>query len=103
MRVMVRFQFPVDSGNDGIRSGKVNKVFEAIMKELKPEAAYFFPDGGQRAGLFVVDMQDSSQVAQVAERFFFGLDADVEMTPVMTAEDLQKGLADIDTVIRNYG
>ena len=103
MRVMVRFQFPVESGNEAIRSGKVNKVFETLLAELKPEAAYFFPEGGQRGGLIVVDMQASSQIAEVAERLFFGLNADVEMTPVMTPEDLQKGLAGIDAVIRNYG
>ena len=48
-------------------------------------------------------MQESAQVAGVAERFFFGLGAEVEMTPVMTAEDLQKGLSDIDSIIKNYG
>ena len=73
MRVMIKFRFPVDAGNSAIRSGKVEKVFQQIQEELKPEAAYFFPEGGDRAGLFVVDMQESSQVAAIAERFFFGL------------------------------
>ena len=28
-------------------------------------------EGGERAGLFVVNMTESSQVAEIAERFFF--------------------------------
>ncbi len=102
MRVMVKFRFPVESGNEAIRSGKVAKVFERIMEELKPEAAYFFPEGGQRAGLYVLDMRDSSQVAETAERFFFGLNASIEMTPVMTADDLRKGLSGMDDIVKNY-
>ena len=45
MRVMIKFRFPVDAGNSAIRSGKVEKVFQQIQEELKPEAAYFFPEG----------------------------------------------------------
>jgi hypothetical protein len=103
MRIMVKFAFPVGAGNNAIRSGKIEKVFQQMLDELKPEAAYFFPDGGERAGLFVVDMQDASQVAQTAERFFFGLDAKIEMVPVMNAEDLRKGLSGIQSIIQRYG
>jgi hypothetical protein len=102
MRVMVKFRFPVDPGNEVVRTGKVGKVFQQLMDDLKPEAAYFFPEGGQRAGLLIFDMQDSSQVALVGERFWFGLQADVEMTPVMSAEDLQKGIAGVEEIVKNY-
>ena len=93
----------LDAGNDAIRSGKVAKVMERLAQELKPEAAYFYPDLGDRAGFFIIDMREASQVAEVAERFFFGLNAEVEMTPVMSVEDLQKGLSGIETIIKNYG
>jgi hypothetical protein len=73
------------------------------MEELKPEAAYFFPEGGERAGFFVVDMKDSSQVAEIGERFFFSLNAKVEMIPVMAMEDLQKGLSGVQGIIQRYG
>jgi len=71
--------------------------------ELKPEAAYFFPEGGERAGLFVVDMKESSEVAEIAERLFFGLNARIEMVPVMSGEDLQKGLSGVQGIIQRYG
>jgi hypothetical protein len=50
MRVMIKFAFPVDAGNDAMRSGKMDKIFQGILEELKPEAAYFFPEGGERGG-----------------------------------------------------
>ena len=95
MRVMIKFTFPVDTGNVAIRSGKVEKIFKQIAQELKPEAAYFFPQGGERGGLIVVDMTASSQIVEIAERFFFGLNAKVEMTPVTALEDLQQGLSSV--------
>ena len=103
MRVMIKFAFPVEAGNAAVRDGKVEKVFQGILEELKPEAAYFFPEGGQRAGLFVVDMKESSQVVEIAERFFFGLNARIEMVPVMAADDLQKGLSGVQGIIQRYG
>jgi Domain of unknown function (DUF3303) len=102
MRIMVKFAFPVESGNSAIRDGKVEKVVRQIIEDLKPEAAYFFPDG-ERGGFFVVNMDDSSQIVQIAERFFFGLNARVEMVPVMAAEDLQKGLSAVSDIIQRYG
>ena len=41
MRIMIKFTFPVDAGNDAIRSRKLEKVFKQIAEEPKPEAAYF--------------------------------------------------------------
>jgi hypothetical protein len=103
MRVMIKFAFPVEAGNAAIRDGKVVKVIQAISEELKPEAAYFFPEGGERGGFFVVNMTESSQIVEIAERFFFGLNARIEMVPVMAAEDLQKGLSGVQGIIQRYG
>ena len=93
MRTMIRFKFPVDPGNDLIRTGKLAKVFEQLTADLKPEAAYLYAESGERGGIMVFDMQDVSEVAGVVERFSFGLHAKVELMPVMKPEDLQKGLA----------
>jgi hypothetical protein len=103
MRVMIKFAIPVAAGNDAIRSGKLQKVFRQIHEDLKPEAAYFYPEAGERTGHFVVNMTDSSDVAGIAEKFFFGLDARIEMMPVMAADDLEKALAGLEETIRRYG
>jgi uncharacterized protein DUF3303 len=103
MRMMIKFSLPVENSNDAIRTGKLQKIFQQLAEDLKPEAAYFSPLGGERAGFFVVDMRESSQVAEIAERFFFGLNAKIEMTPVMNAEDLQKALTGVQGTIQRYG
>ena len=66
VRIMIKFTFPVESGNDAIRSKRVGKVFKQIAEELKPEAAYFFPQGGDRGGLLVVNITSSSQIVETA-------------------------------------
>jgi len=40
--------------------------------------------------LFV--LKDASDIPSIAEPFFLNMNAKVEFTPVMTAEELQKGL-----------
>jgi hypothetical protein len=100
---MIKFALPVEAGNAAIKSGKLQKVFQQISEDLKPEAAYFYLEGGGRAGLFVVNMTDSSNVAEMAERFFFGLNARIEMAPVMAADDLHKALSGLEETMRRYG
>ena len=90
-------------GNAAIRTGKVEKVFQQLIEDLKPEAAYFHAVDGDRGGFFVVNMQESSQIAEIAERLFFGVSAKIELVPVMTADDLRKGLSGVQATIQRYG
>jgi hypothetical protein len=101
--MMIKFALPVEASNDAIRTGKLQRVFAQVVEDLKPEAAYYFPQEGQRGGMFIVDMQQSSQIAEIAEKLFFGLNAKVEMVPVMAADDLHHGLAGVQDTIRRYG
>lgn len=103
MRMMIRFSFPVDAGNAAIRVGKLGTVFQQLVEDLKPEAAYFHAVDGDRGGFFVVNMQESSQIADIAERLFFGLNAKIELVPVMAPADLQKGLSSVQETIQRYG
>jgi len=103
MRVMVRFAFPTESGNTDIASGKVAKVFQQLIEDLKPEAAYYYPEGGLRAGHFVVNMDESSEVAGAVERFCFGLNAKIDLVPVMNGDDLHKALSGVGDIAKRYG
>ncbi len=93
MRTMLKVQMSVEKGNQAIQRGTFPEALENIMRELKPEAAYFFPENGKRTFILVFDMKDSSQLPMIAERFFEELNAEVSLTPVMNVEDLKKGLA----------
>lgn len=101
--MMIKFSFPVEAGNDAIPSGKLQKVFQQLSEDLKPEASYLLPSGGDRGGFFIVDMRESSQVAEIAELLFFSLNAKIEMRPVVNADDLQKALTSVPGTIQRYG
>lgn len=88
MRTMLRWTVPVERGNEAVTDGTMPKTIEWLMKKLKPESAYFFPDGGERSGQMVFDMANPSQIVEIAERLFEALDAAVEFTPVMNRDDL---------------
>jgi hypothetical protein len=62
------------------------------MQALQPEAAYFTALDGKRTSLIVFDLKEPSQIPSIAEPFFGAVNASIELTPVMTIEDLQPGL-----------
>jgi len=95
MRTMLKFSVPVERGNAAIADGTIAKTLETIMTKLKPEAAYFTAVDGKRGGLIFFDLADPSQIPEVVEPLFLNLNAATELSPVMNAEDLRKGLGRI--------
>ncbi len=93
MRVMLKFALPVEKGNEAFKDGSLAKTVESIMKELKPEAAYFAPLDGKRGGMMFFNLSKPSQIVEVVEPFFLNLNAETEIVPVMNADDLREGLA----------
>lgn len=92
MRTMLKVRFPVEASNRAVKDGALEKTVGKMLEQLKPEAAYFFPDGGLRSALFVFDLKDPSDIALTAEPFFSALNAEVSLVPVMNADDLKAGL-----------
>jgi len=92
MRVMLRFTIPVERGNQAAADGSLERTFEALRSENKPEAAYFYVEQGKRAGLLVLEVADVVQLPRINEPLFAALDASIEITPVLTADDLKRGL-----------
>ena len=92
MRVMLKASVPVENGNQTIADGSMSSKLQAILGDLKPEAAYFLAFGGKRTALIFLDLADSSQIPVAAEPFFMAFDAEVDFYPVMNADDLAKGL-----------
>ena len=88
MRVMARISIPVEAGNKGIRDGSLPKVMQQTAERWKPEAAYFTTFDGRRTAFFIFDMPDASAIPPFA-------DAEVQISPVMNTDDLQKGLSGI--------
>ena len=95
MRMMMRVTMPVEAGNKALRDDVIPKLIQQTTDLIKPEAAYFAPDHGQRTAYFFFDMKDSSQLVSVGEPWFMGVNARVEFLPVMNGEDLKSGLSKI--------
>lgn len=97
MCTMLRWTVPVEKGNEAIKDGSLQQTIEALAQQLNPEAAYFWPESGKRAGMLVFDMADPSEIPQIAEQLFTRLDSAVEFTPVMNTDDLQRALAKVSS------
>jgi hypothetical protein len=82
-----------EASNRAIKDGSMPKVMESALEQLHAEAAYFTTHEGQRTAYIVFDLHEPAQIPQVAEPFFQALNAKIDWSPVMNAEDLQEGLA----------
>lgn len=95
MRMMMRAHIPVEAGNRAIQDGTIKKTIEETMNQLQPEAAYFLAENGKRTAYFFFDLKDASQIPPAGEPLFLDMNAEVDLIPVMNAEELAKGLEDL--------
>ncbi|MGC2126904.1 MAG: hypothetical protein WA649_03865, partial [Methylovirgula sp.] len=79
------------------------KVIQKILEQQKPEAAYFIAEGGRRTGIVIIDLKDASEIPGFAEPWFLALNASIEATPAMVAEDLKKAAPAIEKAVKTYG
>jgi hypothetical protein len=102
MRFLVKVNMPVEAGNRLAKAGKLGTTIQSILADLKPEAAYFTDNNGQRSGFLFLDMQDASQIPAIAEPWFLALNASIEIHPVMVPGDLAKAGSAIEAAVKKY-
>jgi hypothetical protein len=102
MRVLFKVNIPVEAGNAAAKAGKLGKTIQSILAELKPEAAYFTDDRGQRTAFLFLEMQDASQMPAIAEPWFLAFNASIEIHPVMVLDDLAKAGGAIQAAVKKY-
>ncbi len=103
MRFLVKARMDIEAANALARAGKLGSTIQSILEDLKPEAAYFVADEGQRTAYLFLDMQDPSQLPAVAEPWFLAFNAEIEATPAMMADDLEKAGPAIEQAVKKYG
>ena len=102
MRFLVKVSIPVEAGNAAAKKNGF-KIIQKILKEQKPEAAYFIAEDGRRTGILIIDMKDPSDHPRIAEPWFLALNASIEATPAMTPEDLQNAAPDVAKAVKTFG
>ena len=102
MRFLLKVNIPVEAGNAAAKAGKLGATIQSILADLKPQAAYFTDDNGQRAGFIIFDMQDASQIPAIAEPWFLAFNASIEIHPVMVPDDLAKAGTAIENAVKKY-
>ncbi|MFN0085984.1 MAG: hypothetical protein ACKVX9_11410 [Blastocatellia bacterium] len=102
MRFLVKVNIPVEAGNAAAKAGKLGTTIQSILADLKPEAAYFTDESGQRTAFLFVDMQDASQIPAIAEPWFLAFNASIEIHAVMAPEDLARAGGAIEAAVKKY-
>lgn len=102
MRFLLKVNIPVEAGNAAAKTGKLGATIQSILADLKPEAAYFTDNNGQRSGLIFLDMQDASQIPAIAEPWFLAFNVSIEIHPVMIPDDLAKAGPSIENAVKKY-
>lgn len=101
MKMLLMVEFPHEPFNSYVRDGKVGEIIRRILESIKPEAAYFTEQDGMRTGIFLIDVQDSSEIPAFAEPFFLNFEASCKFRLAMSPEDLQK--AGLEALGKKWG
>jgi hypothetical protein len=100
MRMIMHVEFPPEPFNTLVRNGTVGATLQKALNDVKPEAAYFSEENGQRGGILIVDLPEASKMPALAEPFFLTLNASVRFRVAMTPEDLAR--ADLESIGKKY-
>lgn len=99
MKMLLTVEFPHEPFNTLVRAGKVGEIMKRVLESIKPETAYFTEQDGRRGGIFLIDMQDASDIPRFAEPFFLNFQANCKFRIAMSPQDLQKsGLDELGKV-----
>ncbi len=93
MRVFLKVSMEVEAANQAIKDGSLAKIVKDFAGAFKPEGMWFIALDGKRCMVAVLDLASTTQIPRLAEPFFAGVGAAIEVTPAMDLADLQAGLS----------
>jgi len=100
--MLLTASMPVENGNTAVANGTLGSTIQKILAEMKPEAAYFVAEGGERTAFVFFEMKDSSELTAIAEPWFLAFNAKVSVRPAMNPQDLAAGLPGMQQAVKSY-
>lgn len=97
MRILMKVQMDVEAANQLIETGGMAEFMETALSRMRPEAAYFGTENGKRTAFIFFDLKEPSDLPSLAQPFFEAGRAAVQVTPVMTADDLKAGMKKLES------
>jgi hypothetical protein len=102
MRFLIHAEIPTEAGNKMVQDPNFLMKLEKYINKVKAEATYFFEMDGTRVAAFIVDIQSADQIPALTEPLFSGMDAHVKFRPVMSFDDLKKGIPQAVLEVNSY-
>ena len=102
MRFLIRATIPTEAGNMMVQDPNFLRKLEEYINKVNAEAAYFFEANGNRVASFIVEIESADQIPVLAEPLFSGMGANVEFHPVMSFDDLKKGMPQAVVEVDSY-
>jgi hypothetical protein len=93
MRLMLRFTIPVEKGNEAVADGTIGPAIEKLLADTKAKDAYFTMLDGVRSGIIFFEETDQANLTKYNEPMFAALNAAIDIVPVLTLDDLKRGLS----------
>ena len=98
--MLLGLTFPHQTFNAAVRDGTTGSKLNRILEATKPEAVYFTERNGRRGAVLVLEVPDASKIPSLVEPWMLIFDADIELRPIMTADDLKR--AGLDEVGKKW-
>ena len=93
----------VAAGNALVHNPNIGKIIEDIMSDLKPEAAYFCLDDGQRTMYLDVEVDDVTKLPGMCEPLWLALKADIKWIPALRQEEFANARPGVEQAAQKYG
>jgi hypothetical protein len=99
--MLLNVRLPHEAFNKTVSDGSVGTKLNKILEATKPEAVYFTAQKGMRCAVLIVDLPDAAKIPSLAEPWFPTFGADIELSPVMSPQELQR--AGLDDLGKTWG